>query len=233
MRRCAGLSLLFCVAAGAHERLQFARFFELSCARCGSTFVDEMLASHPCVLSVGEKIRGAVDEVRRVRAQRLGGKLTAEDLRKAQAALAEAEAPRTAGSVPGVGEKARVPPAPSASAITACFIGAVPCAQPSRLVALAHPLERDGGSKRPHKRKSSLDVRFFSRGHSDSKFRETRRAATGCSGPHRRGWRAARWERAGSARRSSFCTSHLSPGQQRRMVRPDMRAIDALSLAAQ
>ena len=84
MRRCAGLSLLFCVAAGAHERLQFARFFELSCARCGSTFVDEMLASHPCVLSVGEKIRGAVDEVRRVRAKRLGGKLTADDLRKAQ-----------------------------------------------------------------------------------------------------------------------------------------------------
>ena len=75
--------------------------------------------------------------------------------------LAEAEAPRTAGSVPGVGEKARVPPAPSASAITACFIVAVPSAQTSRLVALAHPLERDGGNNRPHKSNSALDVRFF------------------------------------------------------------------------
>ena len=75
--------------------------------------------------------------------------------------LAEAEAPRTAGSVPGVGEKARVPPAPSASAITACFIVAVPCAQTSRLVALAHPLERDGGKREASQKELVLRCTFF------------------------------------------------------------------------
>lgn len=74
----------FCFLAWAcAAELKFVRWFELSCARCGSSFFNEMVSSHPCVFSVGEKIPILAAQ-RWLQTRRKTAEPTPEDLRAAQ-----------------------------------------------------------------------------------------------------------------------------------------------------
>ncbi|EGB06022.1 hypothetical protein AURANDRAFT_65998 [Aureococcus anophagefferens] len=70
-------------AAADKAALKFVRWFELSCARCGSSFFNEMVSSHPCVFSVGEKIPILAAQ-RWLQTRRKTAEPTPEDLRAAQ-----------------------------------------------------------------------------------------------------------------------------------------------------
>lgn len=80
---------MWCVLWSAHGGLRFIRYFELSCARCGSSYIDEMLDSHPCVYTMGEKLPlyGALQWLRRIKtgnATASGRSVTAVEFRAAQ-----------------------------------------------------------------------------------------------------------------------------------------------------
>ena len=63
-----GLLWAACSSASAGVEPEVLRYFQMSCARCGSTWLNEMLATHMCLYSVGEKLNvgGAARAMREI-----------------------------------------------------------------------------------------------------------------------------------------------------------------------